>query len=190
MARDRQLLAIVVDELADGVVDADRLAHSDPAFEAGAAAFGAANGFVHRRAVPQAQRGNHRRVGRLGLAASRAKPPHQPLRQHRAQRRGQQERLDPHVAQTCDRARRVVGVDGRKHEVPRQRGLHRDLGCLAVADFADHDDVGILPQDRAQSGCESQPDLGVDLRLPDPVHGIFHRVFHSQDVARAVVEQL
>ena len=70
-----------------------------------------------------------------------------------------------------------------------QRRLHRDLGGLAVADFADHHDVGILAQDRAQAGREGQADLGIDLGLADALDRIFDRVLDRQDVAAAVVEQ-
>jgi hypothetical protein len=35
-------------------------------------------------------------------------------------------------------------VDGGEHEVAGDGGLHGDLGGLAVADFADEDDVGVL----------------------------------------------
>ena len=41
-----------------------------------------------------------------------------------------------------------------KHEVAGQRGLHRDLRGLEVADLAHHHHVGILAQDRAQAARE------------------------------------
>ena len=77
---------------------------------------------------------------------------------HRA---GDEERLDAHVDQTGDRARRVVGVQRGEHEVAGQRGLDGDLGGLLVADFADHDDVGVLPQEGAQRVGERQADVVV-----------------------------
>jgi len=60
-------------------------------------------------------------------------------------------------------------VQRREHEVARQAGLDRDLGGLEIADFADHDHVGILPQDRAQPAREGHFHLGVDLGLADAV---------------------
>jgi len=51
--------------------------------------------------------------------------------------------------------------------VARLCGLHRDLRGLSVADFAEQDDVGVLPQDRSQRAGERQLDLFVDLRLVD-----------------------
>ena len=60
-----------------------------------------------------------------------------------------------HVHQTVDAARRVVGVQRREHEVARERRLDGDRRRLAVADFADEDDVGVLPQERPQDARRS-----------------------------------
>ena len=48
-----------------------------------------------------------------------------------------------------------------------QRGVDGDVGGLAVADLADHDDVRVLAQDVPQARGEGQPDLRVDLDLVD-----------------------
>ena len=63
-------------------------------------------------------------------------------------RRRDVERRDAHVQQARQRRRRVVGVQRRQHHVAGLRGLDRDVGGLEVADFADHDDVRILAQER------------------------------------------
>ena len=55
---------------------------------------------------------------------------------------------------------RVVGVEGGEDQVAGQGGADRDVGRLPVADFADHDDVGVLAQDVAQRAGEGEPDLG------------------------------
>ena len=55
--------------------------------------------------------------------------------------------------------RRVVGVQRREHQVAGQRRLDRDLRRLAVADLADHDDVGVGAHHRAQAGGERQAGL-------------------------------
>ena len=66
-----------------------------------------------------------------------------------------------------DRRRRVVGVQRREDEVAGERGLDGDLRRLAVADLADHDDVGVGAHHRAQAVGERQAGLRVDLHLRD-----------------------
>jgi hypothetical protein len=51
---------------------------------------------------------------------------HQALGADQVHRVGDQERLDAHVHQPVDAARRIVGVQGREHEVSGQRRLDRD----------------------------------------------------------------
>ena len=59
-----------------------------------------------------------------------------------------------------------------------------------VADFADHDDVGVLAQDGAQGLGKVQIDLGVDLGLAHTGQLVFDRVFHRHDVAVRRVQPL
>ncbi len=68
------------------------------------------------------------------------------------------------------------------------RRLDRNLGRLQVADFADHDDVRILSQERAQRCGEGHAALVVLLHLVDAGQADFHRVFGGGNVARLVVE--
>ncbi len=71
---------------------------------------------------------------------------------------------------------------------PGKRGAHGYLGRLEVADFADHDDVRVVPQKRSQSRREGQTDLGMDLHLRNPVHLVLDRVFHGQHLRRTVLQ--
>jgi hypothetical protein len=43
-----------------------------------------------------------------------------------------------------------------KHQVAGQRGLDRHLGGFQVADLADHDDVRVLPHQRAHALGETR----------------------------------
>ena len=62
-----------------------------------------------------------------------------------------------------------------------QRRPHRDLRGFQIADFADHDDIGVLPQDGAQQAGESQADLRPNLDLVDAGKLIFDRVLDRDD---------
>ena len=106
-----------------------------------------------------------RRAGRA--FALGAEPANKALSHHTAQGRGQKVILEPHVAKARDGRGSAVGVQCRQHKMARQRRLDRDLRGLQIADFADHDDVGIMPQDGAQQGGEGQPDLRLHLDLSD-----------------------
>ena len=66
--------------------------------------------------------------------------------------------------------------------------LNGDLGRLAVADLAHHDDVRILPQNRAQPVRERELDLGIHLHLTDTLQLILDRVFDRDDVALGRVD--
>src|SRR5581483_6942143 len=68
------------------------------------------------------------------------------------------------------------------HQVAGERRLDRHRGGLAVADLADHDDVGIVAQIAAQDAGERQVDLWIDGYLGNTLQLIFDRVFYSEDV--------
>ena len=97
--------------------------------------------------------------------AVRADAAHEALRHHAAQHAREQEALDAELGEARHRARGVARVHRREHEVAGERGLHRHLRGLGVADLADHDDVGVLAQDRAQRGREGDVDLALHLHL-------------------------
>ena len=73
----------------------------------------------------------------------------------------------------------------------RQRGLDGDACRLQVADLADHDDVGVLAQDRAQGVRESRS------RWPAwtwtwlmPLELVFDGVLDREELAVGPVEHL
>ena len=84
--------------------------------------------------------------------------------------------------ETSDCARRIVGVQRGIDEVTGKRGADGDVRGLAIANFTDHDDVGILTDDVPHSGGERQADLRIDVDLIDPVHLIFDRIFDRDDL--------
>ena len=165
----RVLRRAIVDQAADRVVDDEELVDAGAAAIAGLVACAQPAG-----ARTAASRGERRsrpaarlrpRWASARRAARGTKRAHEPLREHAEQARREQIRLDAHVGKARHRARRVVGVQRRQHEMAGERCLHRDLRGLEVADLADHDDVGILAQDRAQRAREVELDPRIDLRL-------------------------
>ncbi len=117
-----------------------------------------------------------------------AQPARQALGDHQGHRAGDVVRRDAHVHQARDGLGRIVGMQRGEHHVARLRRLDRDFGGFQVADFANHDDVRILAQERAQRRGERHAALDVLLHLVDPGQADFHRVFGGGNVARLIVE--
>ena len=87
---------------------------------------------------------------------------------------------------TVDGASLVCSVESTRW--PVSAALTRDLGGLEVANLADHDDVRVLPQERAQRGREVQADVLVHLHLVDAVQVVLDRILGGGDVAIDRVE--
>ena len=106
-------------------------------------------------------------------------PAQQTLAENTFERGRNQERLDAHVDQTRDRARRVVRMQRGEHEMPGERRLDRDLRRLQVAGLSNHDAVRVLSQKRAQNPRERQTDCFIHRNLHDSFQIVFHRFFRS-----------
>ena len=79
----------------------------------------------------------------------RTGPPHKPLRASKNYRRRDEERRDAHVVQTRDGPGSIIAVHRAEDLVASERCFNRNFRRLGVADFTDHDNVGVLPQNRA-----------------------------------------
>ncbi len=73
-------------------------------------------------------------------------------------------------------------MDGGEYQVAGERGLNGDLRRLGVADFADHDFVRVVAQDRAQAARKRQSLFLVDRNLCDAAQLILDRVFNGDDL--------
>jgi hypothetical protein len=126
--------------------------------------------------------------GRSGDGAAAADRADQALGDHERQRAGDEVRRHAEVAQPDDGARGVVGVQGGQHHVAGHGGLQGQLRRLPVTDLTDHDDVGVLTEDRAQAARERAADPLLDVRLVDARRARTRRVLEGDDVAGLVGE--
>ena len=182
--------------LAAGLLGQNHLAHvvgqlqqlvdRRPSAEAGTRALDAALSFIERDVRP------FLRIQSAGLQlfdgivdlflAELADQPHQPLRQNAIQRRNEVVGLDAHVEEAAEHVHHVVGVHGGEHQVSGERGVDGDLRRFGVADFAHHDLVGIVTQNRAQAAGEGQALLLVHRNLGDAANLVLDRVFDGDEL--------
>ena len=80
----------------------------------------------------------------------------------------------------ADGASLVCSVESTRWPVKRR--LDRHVGGLQVADFAHHDDVGVLAHQRAQAVGEIEVDAVLHLHLVERRLHHFDRVFDGADV--------
>ncbi len=116
------------------------------------------------------------------LPAVGAQRPQEPLRQHGRQALGDLEGFEPEVREPGDCRGGVYRVQRAEDEVPCVSGLSHNLCDLRIADLADHDDVGILPEEGAKHGRERIARAAVHGNLCDARHRTLHRILDADDV--------
>ena len=169
----RLLGRAIVDQAAQFVVDGQQFVDAGPSLVARAIACRATLRRMESRALVDE-----------GFAAFQAEEPHQPLGADADHAGGEQEGLHAHVDQPRDGAHRIIRMKRGEHKVPRKARLNRDLCSLQIADLADHHDVGVLAQYRAQGAREAHFDPGIDLGLADAVEVVLDRILDGHDVQR------
>ncbi len=90
------------------------------------------------------------------LLAAFAEATRETLGDHAVEGRTHEERLDVHLGQAGHGAGRVVGVQGREHEVTGEGGFDGDLRGLVVADLTQQHHIRVASQDRAERAREGQ----------------------------------
>src|SRR3954453_8127698 len=169
----------------DTVGEVEKFRDRGATMEAGAVAVDAAGAFPEFRAAELLR--IESRLGDEGVrirdlvAARVADFAHQPLRQDAVERRDEVVEIDLHVQEAAENVDDVVGVNGGEDEVAGERRLHGDGGRLFVADLADHDLVGVVAKDGAQSARKRQPLLLIHRNLRDSSELVFDRVLDRDD---------
>ena len=118
-------------------------------------------------------------IGMVRLFALFTKPPGQALGDNAQQSVGKIINRNPHVDNARYGFRGAVRMQRAENQMAGQRRFQRDFGGLRVAHFADHDHVGIGPQERPERFAEREADFAVHLHLLQAglldFHGIFRR---------------
>ncbi len=69
-----------------------------------------------------------------------------PLGQDSTQGRRYRCRGKAHILEPNEGLDRIAGMQGRQDQMPGERRTERDLGGLQIAQFADQDDIRVLPE--------------------------------------------
>src|ERR1700756_1199442 len=104
------------------------------------------------------------------------------LRQNTVERGDEVVGLDAHIEEATQHVDHVVGVDRGEDEVAGECGVDSNLGGFLVADFADEDLVGVVPQDGSEASGEGQALLFVYRNLGNAADLVFDRVFNCDDL--------
>src|SRR5258708_2537598 len=122
-------------------------------------------------------------VGILHFAAAmRADDAYQPLRQNAIQGGDKVVRLHAHIQEASQHVDYVIGVHSGEYQVAGQRGLDGNLRGFRVADFADHDLVRVVTQNRAQAAGKGQAFFFIDGNLRDSANLVLERVLNGDDL--------
>src|SRR5262249_17728832 len=122
------------------------------------------------------------------LLAMRADAAHEPLGTGKDHRRGNQEWGDAHVIEARDGARGIITVHRAEHLVAGQGRFDGDFGGFGIANFPDHDDVGVLAENRTEGIGESKANFLFGGHLVDARGLEFDRVFDGDDVVNWTVQ--
>ena len=174
--------------IAQGFIDRQGLHHGGPTAEAGVVAGRTPSASPELACLPDFFRhaGQYGRFWLIGLGADGAVAPDEPHAQHPRDGRRQQEGFDAHVDEAGEDSGGAARVDGADDQMPGEPSLNGDLGCLRIADLADHDHLRILSHERSQSHRVGVFASHVALGLRDEGQRELHRVFHRGDAnARA-----
>ena len=96
--------------------------------------------------------------------------------------------MHAHIRQAGHGAPRRIGMDRREEQMPCERRPHGHLRRLSVADFAQHNNVRILPQEGSQCSGERKSDLFLELYLINPFERVLDRILDREDIVRQPIQ--
>src|SRR5260370_24813562 len=190
-ALDLRSRAAIHDHFPDAVGQVEQLANRRAAMITGARAFQAPGALGECDVAPD----NRIDAGFLQFLggiffwplALRTDHANEPLRHDAVQSGDKVIRLDAHIDEAADDVGNVVGVDGGENEVAGGGRLDGDLGGFLIADFANHELVGVVPQDGAQAAREGETLFLVHRILRDPAPLILDLIFDGTHFLPAVL---
>src|SRR5258708_24792533 len=170
---------------ADAVGKVQELADGRAAVKSSAGTFQAASAFNQRDSRPhpgiEAAFGQFLRRIFLGSFAVGADHAHQALGHDAIERGNKVIWLDAHIDEAADDVGNVVSVHGGENQVAGERGLDGDLRGFLVANFANHDLVGVVAQNVAQAAREGQSLFLINGNLRDAAKHVLDRIFDGDD---------
>ena len=175
----------VGDHFLDGGGDEGGFVDGESAAEAGVAAAVAAFGAedLAGEVVGDAEFGFFFVADVAGDFAMGAEAADEALGEKGADGGGNEEGLHAHVDETAEAAEGIVGVERGEDEVAGEGGADGDFCGFEVANFPDHDDVGVGTEDGAEGGGEGQADFAFHGDLHDTRELVFDGVFDGDDAA-------
>src|SRR5271170_6109542 len=184
--------AAIDDHFAHVVGEIEQLGDGGASAIAAAGTFQAAGTFVERNLGPfdGIEAGLFQNFGSVLdlFFAIFADDANQALREDAIQRGDEIVGFDAHVDEAADDVRAVVGVHGGEDQVAGERGVDGDLRGFLVANFADHDFIGVVTQDGAQAAGKGEAFLFVDGNLGDAADLIFDGIFDGDDFVFVVFD--
>src|SRR5690348_4850276 len=173
------------DHFADAVGQVQQLANRGAAVESAAGTLETSGAFTKHHVYPlrgiESGFGQFLRAEPLGPFAVVADHANQSLRHDAIERGDEVVRFDAHVDEAADDVGHVVGVDRGEDQMAGESGLDGDLRGFLVANFADHDFVGIVAQDGAQASREGESLFLVDGNLGDAFELVLDGIFDGDD---------
>ena len=113
---------------------------------------------------------------------------YQSLGEYASEAGTEQEWLHPHINQPRHRTNGSIGMQCGHDQVAGQTRLHGNFCGFNIADFAHHDHIWVLAQNRPQPPGKGHVGLVVHLGLANAGQTVFNRVLYCKDIDSTAVK--